>query len=125
MPLEYQYPFSTPHVLNGIPRGVTMTSAHNKESKGNFRSGRARPSGVKSEALNLALVRRYETDLEAEFAKGHLEAAGIGAKIVKDDAGGMFPSLQQTEGVQLWVAGAQLDEAKRVLRLHVDAGKKS
>jgi Putative prokaryotic signal transducing protein len=50
------------------------------------------------------VVASFDNELEAELAKGHLEAVGIEAAIVKDDGGGMFPSLQGTEGVQLIVA---------------------
>jgi hypothetical protein len=46
------------------------------------------------------IVGKFNNALEAEIAKGHLAAAGIDASILKDDGGGMFPSLQQTGGVQ-------------------------
>ena len=62
------------------------------------------------------LVRSFETEVDAEIAKGHLEAEGIDAVIVKDDAGGMFPSLQQTGGVQVWVAADRLAEAREMLQ---------
>jgi len=61
------------------------------------------------------VVASFATELEAELAKGHLEAAGIEAAIVKDDGGGMFPSLQGTEGVELLVARSSEEQARRVL----------
>ena len=61
------------------------------------------------------VVESFANELDAELAKGHLEAAGIEAAIVKDDGGGMFPSLQGTEGVQLLVARNVLVTARRIL----------
>lgn len=62
------------------------------------------------------VVGKFDNALDAEIAKGHLEAAGIGASILKDDGGGMLPSLQQTEGVQLVVAQTQEKKARRILQ---------
>ncbi len=62
-----------------------------------------------------AVVDKFENQLDAEIAKGHLEAEGIEASIVKDDAGGMLPSLQQTEGVLLLVAEDDLQKAREIL----------
>lgn len=65
-------------------------------------------------------VLSFETEVDAEIAKGHLEAEGISAVILKDDAGGMFPSLQQIRGVQVWVAEDRLVEAREILRQKID-----
>lgn len=62
------------------------------------------------------VVGKYENEIDAEIAKGHLEASGIPAFIIKDDGGGMFPSLQNTEGVQLVVAEAQREKAEIILQ---------
>lgn len=62
------------------------------------------------------VVGKFDNALEAEIAKGHLAAAGIDASILKDDGGGMFPSLQQTAGVQLVVAETQEKEARAILQ---------
>ena len=59
------------------------------------------------------VVGEYENEIDAEIAKGHLKASGIPASIVK--GGGMLPSLQNTEGVQLVVAGTQAEKAKKIL----------
>jgi hypothetical protein len=61
------------------------------------------------------VVAEFENELEAEIAKGHLEASGIEVRLVKDDAGGMFPSLQQTEGVRLLVDEEKEGKAKEIL----------
>lgn len=63
-----------------------------------------------------AVVAEFENELDAEFAVGQLEAAGIRAVVIKDDAGGMFPSLQQTEGVKVLVDESDLQQAAAVLR---------
>lgn len=65
---------------------------------------------------NNVVVGNYENEIDAEIAKGHLHAAGISAFIVKDDGGGMLPSLQNVEGVQLMVAQQQGENAKKILQ---------
>ncbi len=62
------------------------------------------------------VVGEYENEIDAEIAKGHLAASGISAVIFKDDGGGMFPSLQNTDGVQLLVSEAQGERAKKILQ---------
>jgi len=62
------------------------------------------------------VVGEYENEIDAEIAKGHLESSGIPASIIKDDGGGMLPSLQNTEGVQLVVAETQGAKAKKILQ---------
>jgi hypothetical protein len=63
------------------------------------------------------VVGEYENEIDAEIAKGHLEASGIPASITNDDGGGMLPSLQNTEGVQLVVAETQREKAKKILQV--------
>lgn len=62
------------------------------------------------------VVAQYENEIDAEIAKGHLKASGITASIIKDDGGGMLPSLQNAEGVQLLVAETKSEEARRILQ---------
>jgi len=62
------------------------------------------------------VVGEYENDIDAEIAKGHLEASGIQACIIRDDGGGMLPSLQNTEGVRLVVAETQSEKARKILQ---------
>jgi hypothetical protein len=61
------------------------------------------------------VVASFTNELDAELAKGHLEAEGIESAIVKDDGGGMFPSLQGTAGVQVIVARSDEEQARRIL----------
>jgi hypothetical protein len=62
------------------------------------------------------VVGEYENELDAEIAKGHLKASGIPASIIK--GGGMLPSLQNAESVQLVVAEAYSKQAKKIIREH-------
>ena len=63
------------------------------------------------------VVGEYENEIDAEIAKGHLEASGIPSSIMKDDGGGMLPFLQNTEGVQLVVSETQKEKAMKILQL--------
>jgi hypothetical protein len=60
------------------------------------------------------VVGEYENEIDAEIAKGHLKASGIEASIIK--GGGMLPSLQNTEGVQLVVAEKHSEKAEKILQ---------
>ena len=60
------------------------------------------------------IVGEYENEIDAEIAKGHLESSGIKASIIK--GGGMLPSLQNTEGVQLVVSATLSERAKKILQ---------
>jgi hypothetical protein len=60
------------------------------------------------------VVGEYENEIDAEIAKGHLESSGITASVIK--GGGMLPSLQNTEGVQLVVPVSQGEKAKKILQ---------
>jgi Putative prokaryotic signal transducing protein len=62
------------------------------------------------------VVGEYDNEIDAEIAKGHLESSGIKALIIKDDGGGMLPSMQNTEGVQLVVTESQSEKAKKILQ---------
>jgi hypothetical protein len=62
------------------------------------------------------VVGEYENEIDAQIAKGHLEASGIPASIIKDDGGGMLPSLQNTEGVQLIVDENHREKAEKILQ---------
>jgi hypothetical protein len=64
------------------------------------------------------VVGEYENEIDAEIAKGHLASSGIPASIMKDDGGGMLPSMQNTEGVQLIVAETQSEKAKEIIQEH-------
>jgi hypothetical protein len=63
-------------------------------------------------------VASYGSRPEAELARGLLESVGIPAFVSADDAGGMRPPLQLTQGVRLMVREADLARARRVLADH-------
>ena len=57
----------------------------------------------------------FGSHVEAEVARGALEAAGIGAWVAADDAGGQNPQLGFSRGVVVLVAESDADRAKQVL----------
>ncbi len=61
------------------------------------------------------VIESFENEIDAEIARARLEVEHIETSIVKDDAGGMFPSLQQTSGVQLLVPEGNADRAREIL----------
>ncbi len=70
----------------------------------------------------LITVGEYNNAMEAEIAKGHLHSSGISSTIVKDDGGGMIPSLQNAEGVQLLVAEEMSEKAAKILQAYSGSG---
>ncbi len=69
---------------------------------------------------NDIILCQYENQFEAEIAKGRLADAGIIAIITKDDGGGMIPSLQNADGVQLIVQFSKANEARTILGLEYE-----
>ena len=63
----------------------------------------------------LVLIHTYGSRFEADIAKSALEAAGIGALVRADDAGGFRPSLWVGTGVQLFVADVDAERAAEIL----------
>ncbi len=63
----------------------------------------------------LVPVRTYTGRLEAEIARGVLEAHGIKAMLSADDAGGWRPELTLVRGVRLLVKQENAEEAIGVL----------
>jgi hypothetical protein len=97
-------------------RGERMKYVRNKDFIGKSSVGRVDSTQSGSKEQKQMVVQYFENELDAQIAKGHLEAEGIEASIIKDDIGGMFPSLQQPAGVQLLVSEARLAEAKKILQ---------
>ena len=60
-------------------------------------------------------VRTYQVDHEAELARAILEAHGIEALVLRDDAGGMLPMLQPHFRTRLVVRGEDAEEAREIL----------
>ena len=71
---------------------------------------------------NWVQVRVYANRMEAEVAKSALESAGIGARILADDAAGLNPYLSAiTGGVRLMVNEKDVEEAKQLLETEFEA----
>ena len=66
---------------------------------------------------NLKTISSYSSAVEAEIAKGKLNASGIKAFISKDDCGGVHPAMQFGFGVNLQVRQHDVEQAKRILNL--------
>lgn len=62
----------------------------------------------------LVLLRTYLTSIDAELAKGALEAAGIDSIVRADDCGGTRPHLW-LGGVELLVRSEDAERADEVL----------
>jgi len=64
---------------------------------------------------DLVVVRTFMNHIEADLAKGALEAAGIESAISADDAGGTRPHLWTSAGVRLLVRRTDAEGAAEVL----------
>jgi hypothetical protein len=63
----------------------------------------------------LVIVRTFSNRMEAEIARGALEAADIDSVIQTDDAGGLRPDLATRFGVHLLVRESDAAEADGIL----------
>ncbi|MDY6787461.1 MAG: DUF2007 domain-containing protein [candidate division WOR-3 bacterium] len=57
----------------------------------------------------------YNEKSEAEIVRGLMESEGIDCHIVTDDAGGIYPQFDLTQGVALVVVREDLERAKELL----------
>jgi hypothetical protein len=64
----------------------------------------------------VVLLKTFNNDIEAGMAQQVLQEAGVTAFIFKDDAGGMEPQLQRTNGVRLVVNRADAQRAHKMLK---------
>lgn len=63
-------------------------------------------------------VRSFPRRIEAEIAKGFLQANGISSIIFSDDGGGMRPfPMSYVPGVELKVSESDLEKAKEILKI--------
>jgi hypothetical protein len=63
----------------------------------------------------LVVVRTFFNRIDAELAKGALEAAEIDSMIGSDDMGGLRPHLSTSNGVRLLVRAEDAERADEVL----------
>jgi hypothetical protein len=62
-----------------------------------------------------AEVVRASSDAEARLIVGMLEANGIAARLSADDAGGLEPQWQLTNGVRVLVAPEDVEPARQLV----------
>ena len=65
--------------------------------------------------MNLIAVAVFPARVEADLARGALEAAGFYAIIAADDAGQQNPGLDYSQGVAVLVRPEDLDSAREIL----------
>lgn len=65
----------------------------------------------------VAIVKVYPGDFEAQSAKAQLDDAGIKCFISTDNEGGMMPSLSLSIGVRLIVNKVDLEKAVEILKV--------
>ena len=65
--------------------------------------------------MAIVVVGHYGTEVEAQIAQAVLQANGISSIIMRDDAGGMLPSLHLLAEVRLAVHEEDAEEAKALL----------
>ena len=65
--------------------------------------------------MSVVVVREYSSDFEAQMDQAILEANGISSIVMRDDAGGMLPSLHILANVKLGVHEDDLVEAREIL----------
>lgn len=61
------------------------------------------------------VVRRFMNEAEAELARAILAANGIEARVLRDDAGGMLPSMSLGSEIRLVVAPEDAETARELL----------
>jgi hypothetical protein len=64
----------------------------------------------------VVVLKTFNNEIEAGMAQHILQEAGVTAFVFKDDAGGMEPQLQRTNGVRLVVNRADAQRATKMLK---------
>jgi len=66
-------------------------------------------------SFDLVVAAEFTNLTQAEVFRAMLNASGIDAIVLKDDAGGMAPTLQIFMGVRLMVRAEDLEMAQEIL----------
>ncbi len=64
----------------------------------------------------VVVLKTFNNEIEAGMAQQLLREAGMTAFVFKDDAGGMEPQLQRTNGVRLVVSRVDAHRAQKLLK---------
>lgn len=64
----------------------------------------------------VVVIKTFNNEIEAGMAQQVLQEAGMTAFVFKDDAGGMEPQLQRTNGVRLVVNRIDASRAHKLLK---------
>jgi hypothetical protein len=64
----------------------------------------------------VVVLKTFNNEIEAGMAQQVLQEAGMTAFVFKDDAGGMEPQLQRTNGVRLVVSRVDAHRAQKLLK---------
>ena len=64
----------------------------------------------------VVVLKTFNNEIEAGMAQQVLQEAGMTAFVLKDDAGGMEPQLQRTNGVRLVVSRIDSHRAQKLLK---------
>ena len=64
----------------------------------------------------VVVLKTFNNEIEAGMAQQVLQEAGMTAFVFKDDAGGMEPQLQRTNGVRLVVSRVDAQRAQKLLK---------
>ena len=65
---------------------------------------------------DVVVLKTFNNEIEAGMAQQVLQEAGMTAFVFKDDAGGMEPQLQRSNGVRLVIKRADTHRAQKTLR---------
>lgn len=72
-------------------------------------------------AEQMVVVHSFDSEVEAQMAKGRLESEGIEAIVSSDDCAGLHPHLQRVYGVKLLVFKKDLVRAQSILEVDPSA----
>jgi Putative prokaryotic signal transducing protein len=70
---------------------------------------------MKSMPEEIVVLKVFASEIDANIAQDILRDEGIKAFVFKDDAGGMEPQLQRTNGVRLVVNRVDAERAHKTL----------
>ena len=68
-------------------------------------------------------LRTYQVEHEAELARAILEANGVDAVVMRDNAGGMLPMLQPLFQIRLLVRASDVADAQAILDQEIAGGE--